>query len=231
VSKLARLTGHDREKIEDYLQEGMAAPEFNRLREQLQGEAAIHGGLEASCGLAIYITIRALQPKVVVETGVAGGASSTYILLALAHNGVGRLYSVDLPAYQAPREGIVFSPGSSKVIEFPRGKDVGWLVPGHLRSRWRLSLGPSREVLPGLIHELEDLDLFFHDSDHSYENIRFELQTVWSSLRTGGFLTGDNVYWNTAWQDFLRGVSHGPLVGFCMDLGRAPRTAFTRKRG
>ena len=43
-----------------------------------------------------YAVVRAFQPKIIVETGVANGVSSAYILLALQANGRGTLYSIGL---------------------------------------------------------------------------------------------------------------------------------------
>ena len=44
-----------------------------------------------------YLVCRLLEPAVVVETGVAYGVSSAFILRALEKNGRGVLHSVDLP--------------------------------------------------------------------------------------------------------------------------------------
>src|SRR2546429_265801 len=43
-----------------------------------------------------YAAIRAFAPEIVVETGVANGVSSSYLLLALEMNGQGRLYSIEI---------------------------------------------------------------------------------------------------------------------------------------
>jgi predicted O-methyltransferase YrrM len=43
-----------------------------------------------------YIAVRAFQPEIVVELGLANGVSSAYILLALQKNERGALYSVGL---------------------------------------------------------------------------------------------------------------------------------------
>lgn len=44
--------------------------------------------------------------------------------------------------------------------------------------------------------------MFRHDSDHSYEHIMFEFETIWPLLRVGGILTSDDVHANNAWADF-----------------------------
>jgi hypothetical protein len=61
-----------------------------------------------SPGPELYVAVRTLQPRVVVETGVASGWSSAHILRALEANGAGVLHSIDLPNVQ---EGSVLPAG------------------------------------------------------------------------------------------------------------------------
>src|SRR5436309_3017581 len=44
-----------------------------------------------------YAVCRRLKPEIALETGVGCGYSTGYVLQALSDNGMGRLYSVDLP--------------------------------------------------------------------------------------------------------------------------------------
>ena len=44
-----------------------------------------------------YVICRALRPRNVVETGVGSGVTTSFILQALAANGEGHLWSIDLP--------------------------------------------------------------------------------------------------------------------------------------
>jgi predicted O-methyltransferase YrrM len=138
---------------------------------------------------ALYVLIRLTAPEVVVETGVADGFSSSFILQALEKNGKGKLYSIDLPG----------QPGQEL-----HGKKTGWLVPDELRVRWDLRLGSSREHLPGLLRELGKVDLFYHDSDHSYENMTFEFRSVIGSLEHGGLVISDDITDSSAFEDFCK---------------------------
>ncbi len=52
---------------------------------------------DAGLTRAIWCLTRHLRPKKVVETGVAHGVTSRCVLEALARNGDGRLWSIDLP--------------------------------------------------------------------------------------------------------------------------------------
>ena len=136
---------------------------------------------------ALYIMTRILKPKVVVETGVFEGHSSLSILLALEENNKGYLYSIDLP-----------SP------KLPPNKEPGWIVPEYLRKRWDLRLGKSSELLPGLLEEVKEVDIFLHDSKHSYENMHWEYKTAWNRIRKGGLLLSHDISQNAAFRDFAR---------------------------
>lgn len=119
-----------------------------------------HDG-DVALARACYALCRALRPAVALETGVAHGVTSAYVLAALAENGRGALHSVDLPP---------LAPGADA--------HVGALVPAELRGRWTLHRGASRRVLPGLLAELAPVGLFVHDSLHTYLNVRDELRLV-----------------------------------------------------
>jgi predicted O-methyltransferase YrrM len=134
-----------------------------------------------------YLACRLLEPAVVVETGVAYGVSSAFVLKALEVNGRGTLHSVDLPPLR--READRF---------------WGIAVPEALKGRWKLHRGSSRRVLPELLEGLGAVDLFVHDSLHTYRNMRREFETVWPHLRTGGVILADDVERNRAFGELRR---------------------------
>jgi len=138
------------------------------------------------------VSVQVLRPAAVVETGVERGFSSATTLAALAQNRRGRLYSIDLP---------------------PLGEDpatfTGSVVPEHLRKRWDLRIGPSRQLLPALLEELGAIDVFLHDADHTYASQLDEFRTIWPVLRPGGLLISDDV-WNSS------------LAQFCTEAGATP---------
>lgn len=162
-----------------------------------------------SLGPELYAVIRATRSRVVIETGVASGVSSAYILRALAVNGAGRLYSIDLPNVQ---EGSVL----------PEGRQPGWIVPESLRERWVLQLGDSLELLPRLLGSLDHVDVFLHDSDHSYDCMTAEYELAFPKLAAGGLLMSDDTHLHTAWDDFCGRHKLRP--------NRLGRLGVTRKR-
>ena len=139
---------------------------------------------------ALYTMVRILKPEIVIETGVFEGHSSLSILSALKENNKGFLYSIDLP-----------SP------DLPSGKVPGWMVPEHLRKRWDLRAGKSSDLLPTLLPEVKEVDIFLHDSEHSYKNMYWEYKTAWAHIKTGGLLLSHDVSQNAAFKDFAKHVS------------------------
>ncbi|TNE55611.1 MAG: class I SAM-dependent methyltransferase [Bacteroidetes bacterium] len=139
----------------------------------------------------LYLLIRATKPEVMVETGVAHGYSSSIILQAMHQNKQGTLYSIDLPGHDTNANYNL------------QADAIGHVVPNDLRSRWQLIRGDVREELPPLLDRLQQIDCFFHDSDHSYENMSFEFQLADKHLRNGGFLISDDVYKNKAYAEFM----------------------------
>lgn len=133
-----------------------------------------------------YAAIRAFAPDVVVETGVASGVSSSYLLLALKKNGRGKLCSIEL--------------GDPRYL--PPGRPPGWIVPGWLKSRWELRIGDSRELLPVLLKKLGNTDVFIHDSLHTHEQMLWEYRAAFPFLKPGGLLISDDAAWNPAFPEF-----------------------------
>lgn len=147
---------------------------------------------------ALYCVTRAMLPDVVVETGVAAGSSSAFILKALHDNQKGKLYSIDLPPIPEENGNV---PGDMNWI-LPDGVEPGAAVPPSLRYRWELIISPSQTALPPLLQRLGQIDIFLHDSEHSYEHMMWEYETAWPYIKTQGILLSDDVSRNTAMIDF-----------------------------
>jgi predicted O-methyltransferase YrrM len=56
--------------------------------------------------------------------------------------------------------------------------------------------------MPEVLAKRGPVDMFFHDSDHSYENMLMEFETVWPRLKPGGYILADDVWQNHALPDF-----------------------------
>jgi len=159
-----------------------------RLNRQSQGNA----------GFFLYLLVRSLKPEIFVETGVSAGESSSFILQAMHDNNFGKLYSVDLPRATVEK-------GLTTII--PEDKSSGWLIPEYLKDRWELHLGKSEEILPKLFSDLKQIDVFFHDSLHTYDHMMFEYRTCWNYLKENGVLFSDDIV-------VMNGKGHSPLVDF-----------------
>lgn len=164
----------------------------------------------------LYVLLRVIKPDVVLETGVAAGLSSAFILKALERNERGVLYSIDLPNYEPEYfRKLGLTPGAI----LPPGRESGFAVPDSLRKRWVLRIGKSQEVLPSLLEETGRVDIFLHDSEHTYENMTFEYSTVWPYLSEGGLLISHDIGWNSAFDDFADRTGVRQIKPRCLGLG------------
>lgn len=172
VEGISEATNIDIARINEQLEN---LPDFLVADEKDPG-MTIRWSATSELAATTYVLIRLLQPDVVVETGVGAGVSSWTILHAMDQNSKGRLVSIDLPT---PNTELLPS--------------VGYLVPTELRDRWELREGPSQRLLPEVLEELREIDIFQHDSRHSYSNQLREYRTAWPFIKTNGLLVSDDV--------------------------------------
>ena len=204
------LRGYERELESSGLREHL----LEKGREHLAsvgGTGHSLGAIGYAEGGYLYAIFRHLRPQAAVETGVANGFSTAFALLALDHNGEGRLHSVDLP-----REvGRDYEPGTFFEGEgragIPSGSEPGWLIPPQLKERWTLLLGRTQDELPPLLERLGTIDSFMHDSEHSFDCMWFEFNEAWPHLRPGGVLLSDDVNSTEAFPRFAREQERAPV--------------------
>lgn len=169
----------DIEKLEEEFEEVSDLLERRYRKTQLAFPKRF--GVEVETGFFVYAATRLLVPKHVVETGVADGRSSFFFLAALERNGVGTLHSFDInPA-------------------------AGGLIDNH--ERWHLEIveqdNPEISFIESL-RRIENVDFFFHDSDHCYLGQLFEYDRTWPHMTTGGLFASDDVDCSKAFLEFCR---------------------------
>jgi hypothetical protein len=114
--------------------------------------------------------IRTVRPKLVIETGVAAGRSTSLILSALKENNFGTLTSFDIT------------------------DKVGELIPLELKNLWTLKVlkgvGLKRQFRKE-ISKINNDFIFLHDSNHSLKWQKFEISTCISTKKCRFFLIDD----------------------------------------
>lgn len=186
----ARVSDSNIVSLRRFLDEPFQDAEFYahlRQSEHIFSEAEITSAdFYAKKVLLQYALVRAIKPSVILETGVASGVSTAYMLLALKKNNHGKLDSIEL--------------GDTEYL--PRGREPGWIVPSWLRNRWEMHIGDSRMLLGPIAQGLAPLDIFIHDSLHTYDHMMFEFDKAYPFLRPGGVLIADDALWNAAFDEF-----------------------------
>jgi predicted O-methyltransferase YrrM len=159
---------------------------------------------------AIWCLLRRLKPNKIVETGVANGVTSRFILEWCAKNNKNaRLWSIDLPP-----------------LDQQVARQIGAAVIN--RSQWTFIEGSSRRRLPRLLKQIAPIDLFIHDSDHRQYNMAFEMRLAWQALRGGGALVVDDIDVNAAFHEFTDGIAGGVIIGEAEPI-RPDRRRFNEK--
>jgi hypothetical protein len=163
---------------------------------------------------AVWCVVRHRHPAAVLETGVARGITTRFILEAFERNGGGHLWSIDLP------------PPLHRHLH----PEIAAAVPQSLRSRWSYIPGSSRRRLRGVLDEVGGIDLFVHDSRHSERNLLFELRHAWGALHPGGVLIADDVDLNCGFHTFKAEHAQDPSL-ICLAEPLRPDPGRHRDRG
>jgi hypothetical protein len=192
---LAVTVGSDvrqiRGDLEEPCQDAEICEHFRKSEKVFRESQIVSVDLFAKKVMLQYALVRAVKPKGILETRIANGVSTTNLLLALKKNGLEKVCSF----------------GLGDVAYLP----WGWMVPEWLRDRWNLHIGDSRELLA-------PLDIFIHDSPHTYDHMMFEFEQTFPFLRPGGILIADDVLWNEEFSEFASGI-HAPSAGIIRGVG------------
>jgi predicted O-methyltransferase YrrM len=150
-------------------------------RRDAYGSEGVMGAVDCA---TLYGLTRWLRPIVLIESGGFVGMSSAFILRALADEqlAASKLYS----------------------IELSEDCEQGALIPDDLRSstgfvpmRGRIEDFLKNDQLP------RSIDMFLHDSSHSYRHMLWEFRQFWPRLRDGGLLVSHDVQMNAAFPEFV----------------------------
>lgn len=137
---------------------------------------------------AIWCAVRHTRPDTVLETGVAHGVSSRVVLEALNRNDRGHLWSIDLP-----------NPVNRRV----HGQE-GIAVTDSCRPRWTYVEGESRRRMPPLVAGVGKVEVFIHDSLHTFKNTLFEMEQAASVMPPGGVMLIDDIRSHDGFTTFAR---------------------------
>jgi hypothetical protein len=121
-----------------------------------------------------YAIVRAAQPDHIVETGTHLGLGSSVIAAALLRNGHGRLTTIDID----PQSGYLIGEPWSSVVD--------------------RRIGSSLDILP----QLGEVDIFLHDSLHTYDYETREFTAVGPNLKADAIVMSDNAHDSAALSDW-----------------------------
>mgnify|MGYP000014395516 CR=1 FL=1 len=180
----------------------------------------------------LYYFIRETKPEIIIETGVLHGLTTSWILQAINDNKFGKLISIDLPRrdwnfYMGSRP---FGPGSETEEKELEDQNPGWIIPKYLKNNWELVLGPSEVKLEKVCKDIEKVDLFIHDSDHSYKTMKYECDFVVNKYPNADIIIDDFNLNNYTYELLSGNLYSGILIDDVDPNGNIfPSTAFLKR--
>lgn len=137
----------------------------------------------------LYFLARLTKPNTAIETGVGAGFSTKAILVALARNGFGRLYSSDFPIFR---------------LQNPE-KYIGCLVDEDLKKSWELHIAGDRQNLRKILARIDKVDLFHYDSDKRYLARKYVMENIGSRFTRDTVMVMDDIQDNFFFRDYSEG--------------------------
>ncbi|MDP2927950.1 MAG: class I SAM-dependent methyltransferase [Candidatus Omnitrophota bacterium] len=157
----------------------------------------------------LYLLVKLTKPRVVIETGSNIGFSSTFIALAVKENNNDcKFYTIDPYLDYAWKDTSFYERSLLFKQRINPAKISGRcpplaIVPDDLKEYILLKNGYSRDVLPGLLQEHKAIDIFFHDSDHSYQNKVWECSSVLPQIPHQGYILVHDINQNSAFSQMF----------------------------
>jgi len=136
--------------------------------------------IEENFRTLLQLIILKKQPKLLVETGVANGVSTQIILIgSKMYNGFLHSFDIDPMTEEVGR------------------KYLNWKF--HV-----LNKSKAWKDLLNKINRIGAVDMWIHDSDHSFYWQYSEYNLAWKILRPGGVLLSDDIDTSEAWFKFCQ---------------------------
>ena len=209
---LEKIKGYYTELLEDSKFLGEINQQIQYSRKFYQNAVFKHKKLDSVDWMAIqrimlYILVRLYKPTVCLETGVFYGGNSCFILNALRRNNFGELISIDLPSNEIESNDRHFLVGDKE--EIPQNLHVGFLIHESLKKRWILIRGNSLQEIPKIEKKI---DLYIHDSEHSFYFIQKEMSLIWKKLSENALIVADDLDWSNGFFSFCVKKKIYPLI-------------------
>ena len=185
-SLISIISGVQPQVIDNYIQELIGDDELREHLSQSWARDPKMRDARIAFGRRIgwYSLVRALKPKLVIETGVHHGIGACVLASALTRNRLegspGRYLGTDID----PQAGVLFT--------------------GKFAAEGSIEYGDSIATLAAID---SPIDFFINDSDHSADYEAREYDTIFPKLAPHSIILGDNSHTNTKLIDFSR--EHG----------------------
>lgn len=165
--------------------DGLAPDPWNHLWRQVP-RFGNQMAVELEVGELLAGIVRAMKPKIIIETGTYKGFSTLMIASALKRNERGHLYTIDLNDW--------------KVLEECRKFELDSFVT--------FIQGDSRLAIRELIAKIDNVDFLWLDADHTKKSILEELEAALPAIRPGALIAFHDTILFKEEADAIKEIEH-----------------------
>ena len=177
---VSNVTNSEISDVKRYFDELILDQDFNTYlinQEVSNGSRKYDSGiLKIGRRLAWYAIVRALKPRLVVETGTDKGLGSLILAQAVVRNGSGKVITIDI------------NPKSGQYID---NRFIGSL---------EILKGDSVDCL----NSIDKIDVFLHDSNHSADHELAELNIILEKMNSKSLVMSDNGHATDSLSDWCK---------------------------
>ena len=165
--------------------------------------------------ILIYCLARHFKPKNILETGVYYGGNTLFLLKAIKANGSGNILAIDLP------DTIIKRKFKKKLKEYrhPLVKESenyttklvpGFIIPKKYTNKLNLVLGEATSEIKKIKNKI---DLYVHDSDHSFKYLSGELNAIEKKMpNKNSIIIVDDIDWSNAFYSHVSKKKYYPIL-------------------
>jgi predicted O-methyltransferase YrrM len=133
----------------------------------------------------LYGTVRALKPSLIIETGTCWGYITAFLASGLQDTGSGKLITIDYYLADYPHPSPNDMEKVRKNLEIAGVLDYVDIVSGE-------AVATLKEMASS--GKLDGLDMVVLDDNHSYEQVKTEIDIVWDYLKPFGVIAGHDSF-------------------------------------
>ena len=186
------LAARDKIAVTDY---GAGSKKFKKGTEREIGDIVRHASVSSRIGQLLFKTVCHFQPNNILELGTSMGISTLYLAKA------------------SPSAKVVTIEGSTTLAMYAQ-RNFEILKAGNIE----VKTGKFEYILPVVLNELGNLDLFFFDGNHDQKATLQYFESCLPYIKGDACFIFDDIHWSEGMQSAWNTIKAHPKVAVSIDL-------------